>query len=201
MTQWHIQRWIRAAIPDDTVGALAKLLRHHISLVDDEVLVEDLEDLPALESKVRHGHVLRRVWGLEMRVQRLGEHFAHGQAHARRRGNKKNVSGRFRLVVARDKQDEARGQVSLTGSLTDGRAGVRQQVTMAGAVRVTSRFARLRGFRLLQGPTSALRRAVICFPTQSLHTPSGAFVMLTALRLLVSFLSCPSGFWAVSNYE
>lgn len=35
--------------PDDTVGALTQLLGDSVSLVDDKVLVEDLEDLPSLE--------------------------------------------------------------------------------------------------------------------------------------------------------
>jgi hypothetical protein len=38
-----------ADIPDDAVGALAKLLGNRVALVDDEVLVKDLEDLAALE--------------------------------------------------------------------------------------------------------------------------------------------------------
>ena len=42
----------RGGLPDDAVGALPKLLGDGIALVDDEVLVEDLEDLPALE--IRH---------------------------------------------------------------------------------------------------------------------------------------------------
>lgn len=36
------------SLPDDAVGALAKLLGDGVSLVDDEVLVEDLEDLASL---------------------------------------------------------------------------------------------------------------------------------------------------------
>ena len=39
--------------PDDAVRALTKLLGDCVALIDDEVLVEDLEDLPALE--VAHG--------------------------------------------------------------------------------------------------------------------------------------------------
>jgi len=35
-------------IPDNTISTLSKLFRHSISLIDDEVLVEDLEDLSAL---------------------------------------------------------------------------------------------------------------------------------------------------------
>jgi hypothetical protein len=34
-------------VPDNAVGALAKLLGHIVALVDDEFLVEDLEDLAA----------------------------------------------------------------------------------------------------------------------------------------------------------
>lgn len=34
---------------DDSVSALSKLLCHGVPLVNDEVLVEDLEDLPALQ--------------------------------------------------------------------------------------------------------------------------------------------------------
>lgn len=44
-------------LPDNAVGALAQLLGDGISLVDDEVLVKDLEDLPSLE--VAHGGWLR----------------------------------------------------------------------------------------------------------------------------------------------
>ena len=40
-------------LPDNTIGALAELLRHSISLIDDKVLVEDLEDLSSLQ--IRHG--------------------------------------------------------------------------------------------------------------------------------------------------
>lgn len=43
----------RVCSPDDAVGALTELLGDSIALVDDEVLVEDLEDLSALE--VTHG--------------------------------------------------------------------------------------------------------------------------------------------------
>lgn len=39
-------------IPNNTISSLAELLRDSISLVDDEVLVEDLEDLAAL--KISH---------------------------------------------------------------------------------------------------------------------------------------------------
>lgn len=40
-------------IPDNAVGALAQLLGHSVSLIDNEFLVENLEDLAALE--VGHG--------------------------------------------------------------------------------------------------------------------------------------------------
>ena len=44
---------------NDAVGALTELLGHSVSLIDDEVLVEDLEDLPALQ--VGHCVVLYAV--------------------------------------------------------------------------------------------------------------------------------------------
>lgn len=36
-------------VPDDTIGTLAKLLRDSISLVNNKILVEDLEDLAPLK--------------------------------------------------------------------------------------------------------------------------------------------------------
>ena len=36
-------------LPYDTISALSQLLRHSISLVDDEVLVENLEDFSSLQ--------------------------------------------------------------------------------------------------------------------------------------------------------
>lgn len=36
------------SIPYDAIGTLSQFLGHRISLVNNEVLVEDLEDLPAL---------------------------------------------------------------------------------------------------------------------------------------------------------
>ena len=38
--------------PDNTISSLTELLCDSVSLIDDEVLVEDLEDLSSL--KVRH---------------------------------------------------------------------------------------------------------------------------------------------------
>lgn len=35
-------------LPDDTVGTLAKLFGDGVTFIDDKVLVEDLEDFPAL---------------------------------------------------------------------------------------------------------------------------------------------------------
>jgi len=43
------------AVPDDTVCTLSQLLGHIVTLVDDELLIEDLEDLAALEIGSRHG--------------------------------------------------------------------------------------------------------------------------------------------------
>ena len=40
-------------VPNNAVSTLPKLLGHGVSLVDDEVLVEDLKDLTPL--KIRHG--------------------------------------------------------------------------------------------------------------------------------------------------
>jgi hypothetical protein len=40
-------------LPNDTVCALSQLFGHSVSLIDNEVLVEDLEDLAATE--VGHG--------------------------------------------------------------------------------------------------------------------------------------------------
>lgn len=40
---------------DDAVGALTELFGDGVALVDDEVLVEDFEDLAALERGVAHG--------------------------------------------------------------------------------------------------------------------------------------------------
>ena len=40
-------------IPDNTVCTLSELFRHSVSVVDDEVLVKDLEDLAACE--ITHG--------------------------------------------------------------------------------------------------------------------------------------------------
>ena len=39
---------------DDAVGALADLFGHRVALVDDEILVEDFEDLTALQRWVGH---------------------------------------------------------------------------------------------------------------------------------------------------
>jgi hypothetical protein len=36
-------------LPDDTISTLTKLLCDYISLINDEVLVENLEGLPSLE--------------------------------------------------------------------------------------------------------------------------------------------------------
>lgn len=47
-----------AGLPDNSIGALTKLLGHSVALVDDEVLVEDLEDLAPGEI----GHLV--VWRL-----------------------------------------------------------------------------------------------------------------------------------------
>jgi hypothetical protein len=41
-------------IPNYAISALSKLFGHHISLVNDEVLVEHLECLAADKGKVRH---------------------------------------------------------------------------------------------------------------------------------------------------
>lgn len=46
-------------IPDNAVCALAQLFCHRISLIDNEVLVEDLEDLTPLKT-VRHTHDVAR---------------------------------------------------------------------------------------------------------------------------------------------
>lgn len=35
-------------VPDNAVGTLSQLFRHRVSLIDDEILVKDLEDLAAL---------------------------------------------------------------------------------------------------------------------------------------------------------
>jgi hypothetical protein len=35
-------------VPDNAIGTLSQLFRHRVSLIDDEVLVKDLEDLAAL---------------------------------------------------------------------------------------------------------------------------------------------------------
>lgn len=43
-----------AGCTDNAIGALAQLFGDGIALVDDEVLVEDLEDLAALEGRVAH---------------------------------------------------------------------------------------------------------------------------------------------------
>ncbi len=51
------------SIPYYPVSALAQLLSHRVPLVDDEVLIEDLEDLPTLE--ICHGGVGWWVRGLE----------------------------------------------------------------------------------------------------------------------------------------
>lgn len=40
---------------DDTVGTLTQLFCNSVTLIDDEVLVEDLEDLAAGERRVAHG--------------------------------------------------------------------------------------------------------------------------------------------------
>jgi hypothetical protein len=42
-------------LPDNAISSLAKLFCDGVSLVDDEVLVEDLEDLAALQ--ISHGGV------------------------------------------------------------------------------------------------------------------------------------------------
>jgi len=42
-------------IPDNAVCALAQLFCHCVSLIDNEVLAEDLEDLAPLKT-VRHTH-------------------------------------------------------------------------------------------------------------------------------------------------
>lgn len=47
---------VDGGLPDNTICSLAKLLGDSVALVDDEVLVEDLEDLPSLE--VRHGRAV-----------------------------------------------------------------------------------------------------------------------------------------------
>ncbi len=47
--------------PDDAVGSLAQFLGDRVSLVDDEVLVEDLENLSSLQ--VGHGGRGWRVGG------------------------------------------------------------------------------------------------------------------------------------------
>ena len=47
----------RKSLPDDAVGALAQLFGNRISLIDDEVLVKDLEDLASLQV----GHDGRRM--------------------------------------------------------------------------------------------------------------------------------------------
>lgn len=46
---WLRQQLQRAGLPDDAIGTLSQLLGHSVSLVDNEVLVEDLEDLASLE--------------------------------------------------------------------------------------------------------------------------------------------------------
>lgn len=47
------QRGRSSRLPDDSVGTLSKLLCHGVSLIDNKILVEDLEDLSSL--KVGHG--------------------------------------------------------------------------------------------------------------------------------------------------
>ncbi len=39
----------RVCVPDNTIGSLAQLLGHRVSLINDKILVEDLEDLTSLE--------------------------------------------------------------------------------------------------------------------------------------------------------
>ena len=39
-------------LPYDAISSLSELFSHVVALIDNEILVEDLEDLPALE--VRH---------------------------------------------------------------------------------------------------------------------------------------------------
>jgi hypothetical protein len=48
----------RQRVPDNAVSTLAQLLGHSVSLVDNKVLVEDLEDLAALE--ISHGERVLR---------------------------------------------------------------------------------------------------------------------------------------------
>lgn len=47
---------MEAHIPDDTISTLSQLLCDSVSLVHDEVLVEDLEDLAPLQ--IGHGERL-----------------------------------------------------------------------------------------------------------------------------------------------
>jgi hypothetical protein len=41
-------------LPDNSISTLTKLFCDHISLINNEVLVEHLEGLPSLKSEVRH---------------------------------------------------------------------------------------------------------------------------------------------------
>ena len=57
-------------VPDNTISTLSQLLCDGVSLVDNEVLVEDLKDLPSL--KIRHGvESLREEEEEDVRVMRL----------------------------------------------------------------------------------------------------------------------------------
>jgi len=40
--------WSRLYSPDNTISTLSKLFGHIVAFINDEVLVEDLEDLPPL---------------------------------------------------------------------------------------------------------------------------------------------------------
>lgn len=44
---WHLKK--DNCLPDYAVGSLAQLLGNIVTFINDEVLVEDLEDLAALE--------------------------------------------------------------------------------------------------------------------------------------------------------
>ena len=44
---WHLKK--DKCLPDYAIGSLAKLLGNIVTFINDKVLVEDLEDLAALE--------------------------------------------------------------------------------------------------------------------------------------------------------
>jgi len=68
MAPYHSR--IRGNIPNDSISPLTELLCDCVSLVDNEVLVEDLKDLPSL--KIRHGvESLREEEEEDVRVMRL----------------------------------------------------------------------------------------------------------------------------------